>query len=64
MATNRNAGGGAAPGRAENNCKATFSTPNSAPTWRAVQREHAARASALVARGIHYRREIRVRTRL
>lgn len=37
---------------------------NSAPTWRAVQREHAARASALVARGIHYRREIRVRTRL
>lgn len=50
MATNKKAGGVAAPAGIANHCKNTF-TRNFAPTWRAVQRMHESRAVALAHAG-------------
>ncbi len=64
MAAKKNAGlGTAIPAGVNIKGKTTFAS-NFAPSWHALQRQHAAQAAALLARGTAFRREIRARARL
>lgn len=61
----KNAGRGCSPASGIVTTTTTTSTfsPNFAPTWRDLQRAHAARASALCVRGVELRRVLRARAR-